>query len=806
LLDLAFGPGEGFVRQVFESQQPICIDDVHADYRVPYDNQNEEVTTVLSAISAPLTVKGEKIGVISLDNASRTAAFTGDDLKLLVSFASSAAVAIQNSRLFGQTNRRAEELGALAQVSAAFRTATTRTEMIPVILNQIADVFGIDDAALLSYNPSTGENVVEVAHGKWMKAVGMQVLSGQGVSSVVVQTHLPFSSDNVVADERFAAKSLFREPEAVVGIPLLVQKQILGSLWMGRRKEKGQTQPLPFADEEVRLLGSIADMTANALHRARLHEQAIRHAEQMVTVNEVGHLLSETLELDQIYSRLARAIHNLMPDVCALFISLYDERTRTITCTSAYVDGAFVDVQEFPPLPFDPEGSGHQSRVLLTGLPLIVNGSAAVLEEKPHAKPAGDPQQKPESALYVPLFSKGASIGLIQVQSYTPNRFEEQDVNLLTLVANTAAVTIENARLFVETQKRLRYLSALHNIDAAIGASVDLRVTLSIILENVTKELNVDAAAVLLMNIHTKTLEYTASRGFRVRLIEGMRIRLGEGLAGQAAIQRRLVSLADAGQAGLDLFSEEGFAVQYAVPLLAKGQVQGVLQVFHRSALEPDMEWTNFLNTLAGQAAIAMDNARLFEDLQRSNLELTLAYDATIQGWSQAMELRDKETQGHTERVTELTMRLAREIGLGDTETVHLRRGVLLHDIGKMGVPDSILLKPGSLTPEEWEIMRLHPVYAHEMLSNIPYLQQAVAVPYCHHEKWDGTGYPRGLKGEQIPLTARMFAMVDVYEALTSDRPYRAAWSRERALEYLREQSGKHFDPHVLEAFLRLEL
>jgi HD-GYP domain-containing protein (c-di-GMP phosphodiesterase class II) len=599
---------------------------------------------------------------------------------------------------------------------------------------------------------------------------------------------------------------LFREPEAVVGIPLLVQKQILGSLWMGRRKEKGQTQPLPFTDEEVRLLGSIADMTANALHRARLHEQAIRHAEQMVTVNEVGHLLSETLELDQIYSRLTGAIHNLMPDVCALFISLYDERTRMITCTSACVDGAFVDVQEFPPLPFDPEGSGHQSRVLLTGLPLIVNGSAAVLEEKPHAKPAGDPRQKPESALYVPLFSKGASIGLIQVQSYMPNRFEEQDVNLLTLVANTAAVTIENARLFVETQKRLRYLSALHNIDAAIGASVDLRVTLSIILENVTKELNVDAAAVLLTNIHTKTLEYTASRGFRVRLIEGMRIRLGEGLAGQAAIQRRLVSLADAGQAGLDLFSEEGFAVQYAVPLLAKGQVQGVLQVFHRSALEPDMEWTNFLNTLAGQAAIAMDNARLFEDLQRSNLELTLAYDATIQGWSQAMELRDKETQGHTERVTELTMRLARAIGLGDTETVHLRRGVLLHDIGKMGVPDSILLKPASLTPEEWEIMRLHPVYAHEMLSNIPYLQQAVAVPYCHHEKWDGTGYPRGLKGEQIPLTARMFAVVDVYDALTSDRPYRAAWSRERALEYLREQSGKHFDPHVLEAFLRLEL
>ena len=137
---------------------------------------------------------------------------------------------------------------------------------------------------------------------------------------------------------------------------------------------------------------------------------------------------------------------------------------------------------------------------------------------------------------------------------------------------------------------------------------------------------------------------------------------------------------------------------------------------------------------------------------------------------------------------------------------MHLRRGVLLHDIGKMGVPDSILLKPGALSVEEWDIMHRHPVYAREMLANIPYLHQALAVPYCHHEKWDGSGYPRGLKGEQIPLAARMFAVVDLFDALTSDRPYRAAWSRERALEYLREQSGKYFDPQVLEAFLRLEL
>jgi putative nucleotidyltransferase with HDIG domain len=165
---------------------------------------------------------------------------------------------------------------------------------------------------------------------------------------------------------------------------------------------------------------------------------------------------------------------------------------------------------------------------------------------------------------------------------------------------------------------------------------------------------------------------------------------------------------------------------------------------------------------MAGQAAIAIDNAALFDDLQRSNTELTLAYDTTLEGWARALELRDKETEGHTQRVTEMTLRLATAMGVPEAELVHVRRGALLHDIGKMGIPDSILLKPGPLSESEWEIMRMHPVYAYEMLSPIGYLRSALDIPYCHHEKWDGSGYPRGLAGEQIPLHARIFAVADV--------------------------------------------
>jgi putative nucleotidyltransferase with HDIG domain len=229
-----------------------------------------------------------------------------------------------------------------------------------------------------------------------------------------------------------------------------------------------------------------------------------------------------------------------------------------------------------------------------------------------------------------------------------------------------------------------------------------------------------------------------------------------------------------------------------------------VLEIFHRSLLDPDQEWLDFLNALAGQAAIAIENTTLFEDLQRTNDELSQAYDSTIEGWSHALDLRDKETEGHTQRVTALTVALARAIGFGDRELRYIRWGALLHDIGKMGVPDRILLKEGPLTEDEWVIMRRHPVFAHEMLRPIRYLYPAPDIPYCHHEKWDGTGYPRGLKGEAIPLAARIFSVVDVWDALTSDRPYRPAWSPEKTLAHIRDGAGSHFDPNVVEVFIDL--
>jgi putative nucleotidyltransferase with HDIG domain len=202
---------------------------------------------------------------------------------------------------------------------------------------------------------------------------------------------------------------------------------------------------------------------------------------------------------------------------------------------------------------------------------------------------------------------------------------------------------------------------------------------------------------------------------------------------------------------------------------------------------------------------LALSDRKSADDaLQIAHLELQDAYDRTMEGWVRALDLRDRETEGHTRRVAEVTIRVARAMGIPEAEIIHIRRGALLHDIGKMGVPDAILLKNSDLTEAEWAIMRKHPNYAYEMLSPITYLHPAVDIPYCHHEKWDGSGYPRGLKGEQIPLAARLFAVVDVWDALRSIRSYRRGWPEAKVLEHIRANAGTHFDPKSVEVFFRV--
>jgi len=313
----------------------------------------------------------------------------------------------------------------------------------------------------------------------------------------------------------------------------------------------------------------------------------------------------------------------------------------------------------------------------------------------------------------------------------------------------------------------------------------------------------VDAASILQFESDLIQYQYLTGLGFKT-LEPSLRTALrhsplpSEAIASKKTTQINL----DSGQVFSPALSEilhnEKFVKYIATPMVIKGQIKGVLEVYHKSRLEPGREWISFLEALAQQAAIALDNSQNFLELQKSQSVLLQAYDDTLMGWAKFLDLRDKETEGHTLRVLERTMKAAQRLGIREEDMEHLRRGVLLHDIGKVGVPDHILNKPTALTDEEWVVMKKHPEYAYQMLSPIGFLKQALDVPYCHHERWDGKGYPRGLKGKEIPFTARIFTVFDVYDALTNDRIYSKGRSKEEAIQYIRDNSGVIFDPDIV--------
>lgn len=361
-----------------------------------------------------------------------------------------------------------------------------------------------------------------------------------------------------------------------------------------------------------------------------------------------------------------------------------------------------------------------------------------------------------------------------------------------------------------ETRLHLGRLTALRQIDSAITSDAQVQEKMQSILTTVQESLKVDAVGILLAENNNSAITLAATQG---SFLEKYKF---ESLGGLDELLTRLHQLphplvfADLSHASRPRWLHErlngntSYTLYAVAPLVASGNLIGALEVFSSQLAKPDEEWVAHFQTLALQTAIALDSAEMIARIESTKNELAVAYEATLVGWAKALELRDKDTKGHSERMMELAELLGRRLGMDETSLRDLKRGTLLHDIGKMGVPDHILHKPGPLNDDEWAVMRMHPQFANDLLHNIPYLAGALEVPYCHHERWDGTGYPRGLQGEEIPLSARIFSVMDVWDALIHTRPYRPAWTPEKALEYIQAQAGIQFDPRVVEQFLVL--
>lgn len=546
-------------------------------------------------------------------------------------------------------------------------------------------------------------------------------------------------------------------------------------------------------------LNAVLITLAKSLEVRRLRMENITLRE-IVSIYELGQLVSSTLDSRAIAHKTAEAVRQQSDaDEVSILVPVTGGEEMVVVAASGG-DREFLVDQRVP------KANTIAGWVANNQEMLTLEGE--VMDER--FSPAY-PRPEIIRAISLPMVLNKNLIGVMNVNiTNKPRNLSEGQIRGLQTLANIAASALENARLYQETEERLRRLDALRRIDLAISSSMDIRISLDVLLDQVHTHLKVDASSVLLMDPASNDFYAAATRGFRSLAASRMRVRMGSGCVGRAAVERRTVPASD-----LDELKEDPLLTQLpvdeeiqfiaATPLISKGAVEGVLVVLQRSPFTPSEDWYSFLEILAGQAAIAINNARLFENLQITNQQLIMAYSETIEGWSRALDLRDQETEGHTQRVTEMSLRLARSMNVfSDEELTYFRWGALLHDIGKMGVPDQILLKPEKLTEEEEAIMRMHPEFAFRLLNSITFLRRALDIPHYHHEWYDGTGYPEGLKGEQIPLAARIFAIVDVWDALCSDRPYREGWSDDKVIRYLKKQTGTQFDPKVVDAFLKV--
>ena len=788
--------GEGITGNVFLHGKPEIVNNTSEDPRrviVPGTPRKE--TQLESLMSSPLTLRGKTIGVINAWRLKEKGLFNETELNFLVGIAHQVSICIESSRLFQETNRQAQEAAAIAEVGRDISATLQLDTVLERIASYAMNLLHAETGAVYLANTATATLQAIAALGKDSKEIkGDPLTLGTGIlGSIALQNIGEIVNDTANDPRAIVVKGTEKNPlEHLMAVPILLKEKHTGLIAIWRSGMGSE-----FAPRELDFLTSLARQAAVAIENARLFNEAQRRLKELETINRISTSLRMTQTLDEMLPILLNETLQLTSTPHGS-IWLYDHTSDKLVQRVGSGMETKLKHKTLSPM----EGIiGYTFRTGKTYRSSELKNDALLFEGERDDMISG------YGAICIPLQSTAGPVGVLAVVMEMERQIKEE-INLLSILAEITGNSIHRAQLYDQSQRQVRRLTSLRDIDSAIASSFDLRLTLNILMDQTVSHLNVDAVNIGLYHPDLQSLTYLTGVGFTIPSPTRPQVRMGEGLAGRMLIKQQtchITNLQNAPEAVNEvIIKREGFVTYIGIPLIVKGQIKGVFEVFHRSPLSPTPDWMEFLHTLAGQAAIAIDSAQLFENLQRSNQELIQAYDTTLEGWARALELRDRETEGHTRRVTELTMRLARYIGVNDSDMVSIYRGVLLHDIGKMGVPDHILKKEGTLTEEEWAEMRRHPVYAYNLLSPISFLRGVLDIPYCHHERWDGKGYPRELKGEQIPLAARIFSVVDNWDALLSDRPYRKAWPPEKVKAYLRESAGTLLDPRIVEIFLSM--
>jgi len=719
--------------------------------------------------------------------------WTEDEKQLVRLLAGQTALALEKIRLLTDARRQANEFSGLYQVAGELMTHRDLPSLLELIVDKAAGLYQVSSSFIYLYNEKKEELELSVMSGLQLP-LGVVLKMGEGMAGKVAQERRPVNVENYSLWEKRARVYDGRTVLAVLEVPMLFGGDLIGVLGIETIDPSRK-----FDERDLQPLSLLAEQAASAIYNARLFSQIEDRNRELDRLSRASSALLAGVSSD--IPALCRSIADLLTSEfnhshCSIWLIKDDG----LTLDRSAVAGPFTE--EVKPALLTIKGPGIIAKAIRSQTSINIGDVHSASDYI-----AGWEQACSE--LVVPLRAGERILGAIDLQNQRLDAFSADDERLIELVASRAALMLEHVRLFQQTEHRLHQLTVLSNIDSAIASSLDLQVTLNIMISQISIHLQADAVDVMLLNPHLQMLEYAAGRGFRGSTIRRVPLLLGEDQAGVAALERNVVSVVDLTSPLVVLqhperIAGEDFVSMYAVPLVAKGQTKGVLELFFRHSVEPDADWINFLEILARQAAVAVEDASLFNDMQRTFIELTVAYDAAIEGWAHVLQMRNHEPEALGQTLQSLTLEVARRMGIPEAGIAHIYRGILLHDIGKLEIADKILFKSGELSDEEWDAVRHHPAYAYDFLQSIAYLRPAMSIPYCHHERWDGSGYPRGLKGNEIPLEARIFSVVNVWTVLQHERPYRPAWERARATAYVLEQTGKEFDPEVVEVFMKI--
>jgi PAS domain S-box-containing protein len=771
-----------------EGRHPLILEDAQSSELFEKWQDSEYIR---GWMCAAMFVQDKLMGFINLD--SRTiGAFTEDLAIPLQTFANQAAVAIDNARLFELEQKRRQNAEIIRQAATILTTLLDLPALHEAILEWLHKIVPYDSATIFEMD---GELLHIAAKRGFSQPEqgGEQTLPADHIlCRILGDMREPLIIEDRRLDPRFEGWGNIENARGWMGVPLIARGRVIGYITLDSHTNGSFTQ------NEAIIAETFAHQAASSLENCRLFTETKQRLEELEVVSRVSFALRAAHDTVEMLPILLEEVKTSLGTESA-DIWLYEFEANELKTKA--VSGQFERLNK---MNFKP-GEGVVGTVYATGTAHIITPQTQGSEIHEANRNVFDENW---SGIVVPIRTASEIIGALGAAVYFPKKIESHHLRLLTTLAEIAGNAIYRSNLYRQSEEQIQRLTTLRELDTAIASSLDLRLTLSILTEHLLSKMGVSASAVLIYNPTEQSLDYSVFSGFKSQKEIRQPIKIGDGLAGKILINRRAFFLKDLGlenESRLpNWLKREGFKSYYAVPLFSKGVIKGILETYFRETFSPSADWIEFIHMLAEQAVIAIDNAQLFESLQQSNQELSLAYDRTLEGWGKALELRDKETQGHTERVTALTLELALQMDVPEASLLHIRRGCLLHDIGKMGVPDHILRKDGKLTEEELVEMRKHAQYAYDMIHPIEYLRPALDIAYCHHEWWDGNGYPQGLKGEEIPLSARIFAIIDVWDALSSDRPYRKAWDYEKILEYIRGLSGKQFDPEVVDAFFNM--